>query len=391
MARTIDFTITSAVARVQGDTQRRRPLVERHEEIWAFLVPRLQEKQELCRSGWTPSDFIFQQAKHPMRVNLWSKLARSETPSYAHTLLHKAQNPKVRLSPLERLPPEMVAMILADSSLRRKDIVAFGLCSTSLWSHVLSHIEQQCRHKAAPWAGMELALIGTRLLGFPASFARDSLAWNSVGASNDINGQLSASDYAWSTLHLYTCPPATNCDVWLKVLRDQYEDLCVDAQFPLVFARSLTGAGLPWTLRNLDTLEYITCTCTVELKPSATKDEDCIYTRNAQDPGRDIRQGFVMQNGEVLGWLRVEDVIMSRICCSRAPLSINSSYPDHRKHVPKQGPWAGHRFDIVASGTNGFHDTNGWTDLTEQVVQEAETLWPKIRSKGAAGVSSPDL
>ncbi|KAI9705162.1 MAG: hypothetical protein M1820_005309 [Bogoriella megaspora] len=301
-----------------------------------------------------------------MSVNLWSKLARPMIPGNMRLHPHLSGVSQIKLSALEQLPAEVIAMILASSNLEKKDVVAIGLCSSYFWLHVRSHIERQIRSEAAPWAGMELALLGTHLIDLPASFINDSLARSSVGPLHDFNEQGGARDYIWSTPILYTSPLSDIRDGWIKALRDQCGKFCHDVQSRLAYAQDIAGIDLPWALRNLDTFEYITCTC--ELTPDPSEDE-CLYTREATEQGRNAWQGYVTQNGKVLRWLRVDDVIVSRICWSKPP-----SAPGPRidsQHIPKQGPWAGHRFDIVAFGSKEFSDTDGWTDITEQVVLAA--------------------
>ncbi|KAK5730721.1 hypothetical protein LTR15_000659 [Elasticomyces elasticus] len=63
------------------------------------------------------------------------------------------------LSPMEGLPCEMISTVMAEMS--PKDIIALGMCSQTLWSHTIAHVEQDVKQAAAPWAGKPLLCTGT--------------------------------------------------------------------------------------------------------------------------------------------------------------------------------------------------------------------------------------
>jgi hypothetical protein len=133
-------------------------------QFWQILAPRLKQCQKLSplndNNTNSPQDILFMKEKS---WDAWSKLAKPVESG----LLRVSRGPRpsscranIAASRLECMPAELLKMVFGDGTLEKQDVVALGLCSQSLWLHMLRHVESAYRKFAAPWAGIEIACTG---------------------------------------------------------------------------------------------------------------------------------------------------------------------------------------------------------------------------------------
>ncbi|MCJ1458681.1 hypothetical protein MMC28_009055 [Mycoblastus sanguinarius] len=273
---------------------------------------------------------------------------------------------KTEMSRLELMPTELLAMVLGSSSLKRKDIIALGLCSEVLWTHVLRHAEKDTRTAAAPWAGAEIACTGTRLTDFPEPFANLDLAKSLVDESEVgrvcSTGERSARDVYLAALKHFDIPsedPENDWRLALDVLHTAQNNipkprLCKMSDELLSMTSRMPFSSLiaPWILRNLTTKEYVRC---------------CPRSESGK------RQGYV--DDPEVNRLRIDDILVMRIFwTTRRPR------PRMKHNEIYRGQWAGHCFDIVELREENLATGDEWKDVTKSVVQEAQKLYGRYCS-----------
>ena len=342
-------------------------------ELWQILIPRLRETRFLT-NPWrssklipiTPGKLVFIDHISTF-LNVWPKLAKPVPSTSPHIFdrtsdgAHEVTN----LTSLESMPAELIAIVLEEVSTDKRDVLAFGLSSRYLWPHILSHVERSCRTEAAPWVAMEIACTERKLPDMPDSFQKGRLAWNSI--KQPFNDRLwpvvyfsesARREYKTSEEYLtlewlkilLNFPRETSCFSKQSYLDDQLVSAC-NMPFP-------NDTRLSWVFRNLDTHEYFQCACVSERRGYS------LETGSARSIDLEYKRGFVRLNGEILKWLRIEDVLPTRICWGHKP--------SWDPHIKPQGPWAGHCFDIVAMGFSDFPNAEGWMDITADIVMYAK-------------------
>ena len=298
----------------------------------------------------------------------------------AHKPRTTATRGEVQLSRLEYLPAELLALVLVDHSLEKADVLAVGLCSQSLWSSVLQHIENECQtRKAAPWADMEIAFGPCTGILFSPSFYRNGQAHNSVNAARVALGPGAYTDVpqeideaALSNFHEPEDPEIA----WrkgFKALTTSTRHASKDYLAQMIQELHRSSSRLhpscspttPHRVRNLTTKEYVRC---------------------HPGPGAPRTRGYVSHPSAL--WLHIEDVLLMRTCWGVEGFPLGDAFSElgHGR-----GVWAWHRFDIVVSpraegddkgevayGGGQDEEEEGWKDVTEEVVEEACQLWRKI-------------
>ena len=342
---------------------------------WHIVAPRLKVRLEIKNKNdyiyalhdSSPSSILF----NDQSWDAWSKLARpalfvpgkENTRTVTRSMVRR-RPVTFQLSKLESLPSELLALILEDSSLEKEDVLALGLASETLWSHVVHHVRQDCLRAATPLAGVEIACVGTHLLDLPDAFRKGDLFRLSVPDQNrwDI---VEARNMNWEATEHYTCLTPSPGTLWTTafdatstttsgVSSSLSKKLFAELASNWLFVGTTTSLALkaPWVLRNLTTKEYVHCRT-----------------------GSTVKHGYVTHPDAEN--LRVDDILLMRICWTRDdvyPLnnSAKARQPYHR------GKWAGHCFDIVplsqlASGifSDPENKSSEWKDCTDEIVKEA--------------------
>jgi len=336
---------------------------------WHILAPRVRKVHRLTMDNRkvhgtsSPTEFLF---NNKNSWNAWSKLAIPAAPRRARApraLSRRARRP-CSLSGLESLPSELLASIIEDSALEKRDLVALALASTTLWAHVLSHVEKECSLAKPPMAGVELACTGTYLVDLPELFAKDDLAKSSVEFQQS-RYMCEARTINFAALSAYEAVEETIEEAWRFEWKMHAEFL---EEFPVRLAKTLKtgflgrcdafrghGAGSLWVLRNLTTREFVRCRA--RKGPSGVR-------------------GYVDCGVEV----RVDDVLLLRICWTAVGVG-----GDWEGLGIYRGKWAGHCFDIVPR--ERLEGVEGWRDCTEEVVEQAKEVAENMRPLGMASIT----
>ena len=340
-----------------------------YSQVWNILVP--QRREYYTPTELAPADSWYLSGR---TISFWAKLAR---PAYACRSPSNASRTtatgETRLSTLESLPVEVLAMILDDSALSKQDIIALGLSSKHLWQQTLLHIRHSRRTQAPRWAGMELACVGSYLRSLPKAFEDYAHMFNFKvrydTLSSDITASNFCSDWYWTTLREFAQPPSQTAELqWMEALKAESEKIrklspSYERDIVSIFAEpSFDDPKLTWVLRNMTTREYFTCGCvsgTRTAPPEGYKGPPVEFLNPEDSLSSNARQGYVVSNGHLLPTLPIEEVLLERI--QWGGFSPGTA--------PKRSSWAGHAFDIVALGSSDFPDADGWQDITTDVVQ----------------------
>lgn len=207
-------------------------------------------------------------------------------------------------------------------------------------------------------AGVEIACTGSYLTDLPESFTRDDLARSSVQIQ--AGGLMcEARKINWAASRSYDAVAETPEESWWTAWQLEHgrfaryqERLHRSMSVELLASCSALRGSKPdalWVLRNLTTQEYVLC------KPG---------------DGLQGQRGIVhCDDGRVK--LRVDDVLLMRICWTRTP--------DERQGLEIfPGKWAGHCFDIVQ--WEQLDGVEGWYNCTREVLDEARVLAEKVLS-----------
>jgi len=140
----------------------------RSSQKWVLLSPDLGQRQGLIEGAVpyghdNPANFMSQDL-------IWDAFQKLAKPSIDRNAFNDWNQDLIAssagVSPVERMPAELLAMLLAQSSFTARDILAFGVCSKTLWQHVILHIHQDNRQSAS-WADKPLLCAGTWLTDLP--------------------------------------------------------------------------------------------------------------------------------------------------------------------------------------------------------------------------------
>ena len=329
---------------------------------WQILAPRLQQIHQLKSSG-TPSRVSF-----PIHFLLsedsswgaWSKLARPVPAANRQITRRHIATRRIAPSQLESMPAEILAMILSCPELLKDDIISLGLASETLWLHAFQHIEAEChRFTVAPWAGTEVACIGTYLTDLPESFDKDDLAKDSVTVYK-FGQMCMARKINWAAKRAYQDPGEAAEVTWQRAFQAQAQDVTSipdsrlsqmsDDIYSISSRFGVSYLTTRWVLRNLTTREFVYCVP----KLDAHGKRGCVDYPNGD-------------------WLSIDDAIMMRTCWTCRSLTYDG------QEVDLNGPWAGHCFDIVALDEDKSVTGDEWIDATEAVVDEAQQLLNPVK------------
>ncbi|KAF7303361.1 hypothetical protein MIND_00563900 [Mycena indigotica] len=109
-------------------------------------------------------------------------------------------------------------------------------------------------------------------------------------------------------------------------------------------------------LRNLTTCQYV--------RQAALEEMQARYRESEE-----LRAPFYTKASVLLWETHLGDLLYCQICWSLDP-SVSMRY--EKIH---QGPWAGHRFDIVGAEWLEQTEKEGWVDASEETVDELEAIW----------------
>ncbi|KAJ7650860.1 hypothetical protein FB45DRAFT_26978 [Roridomyces roridus] len=246
---------------------------------------------------------------------------------------------------LLKMPKELIVEIfsLCDDTLQ---VIYLGLTCQDLWE-----IARHQLYRRIATAAAELSWAGDRVICIGDYLDMDDLPENLLTADEkeEFQEYESLYEYPWSKARV----------VGQREPLEIMEELGVH-KFPMDFLydmdysvfRSLVDWSfeLPWigtttVLRNLSRRQFVRGAALEEWKE----------TTDINDTGR----------------ITVNEIVLSRICCSSDP-SVSMAYEGdlHR------GVWAGDRFDFVpCEWVDELKEDEGWTDVSDEVLKEIGEIW----------------
>ncbi|KAK5170987.1 uncharacterized protein LTR77_004131 [Saxophila tyrrhenica] len=362
---------------------------------WTLMVPTLEEQYDLtevidCRNSYTMS---LQFLKEDFTFDAFDRLARHESgtkrdPTESYRNLHTRRS-SASSSAIERLPPELMSMVLSDPDLSSNDIVSLGLASNALWVLFLAHAQQIRRMQS--WAGKPLLCTGTYLMSVPPAIhtmfpnfkTEEEEFFNRPGRGlrgAPCRGMCPARKWNWNARNKFVersklslkdelvsafiavSPKSNIRAVDLATLRHTIEWTLSAHDVPKPLSKQQqraqkaraarcrpTPTPTHWVLRNMTTREY------------AVLKQAHIY--------RSERNYFHISG---LPFLSVDKALLMRV--TWADDSDEDDYTGRDESVAekslKQGSWAGHCFEIVNMRVDASHE--GWSNVTKELREEAK-------------------
>lgn len=332
----------------------------RSPEEWHILAPVLEQQYDLTDSRTNVETVLGGEATW----NAFDKLV-VRTPADAKSIVKilsklSRTSQTTPVSPLEALPNELMAIILSDQFLDASDIVALGLCASTLWRQCLNHIRTAATK--APWAETPLICTSTYLNSLPStmydvipSFEEDHRRWYAappLQPSPSIKrGMCPARQRNWIAVSTYTNLTHTRRSTWLYAFGTAASTANIDmhAAEKKVLRESLASTlpsdvpsvGTEYLLRNHTTHECLAFDSVPD--PASCQDQQILQVKGLPEYTLDIAL--------VLLTVWTAGQIFRR---SEGPGSLS-------------GKWAGCKFDLVEAGDGS---EKGWTNVTEEMVRE---------------------
>lgn len=268
-----------------------------------------------------------------------------------------------RVSPLERLPTELLNQIFDSTELPPEDLVALGVCSKTLWLQVLAHVRQDYRKAAAPWAQKPLLCSGTWLTDLPPAIYEqfpDEQVYERQYRNRNGRwyGPCPARKWNWAGVGGYADVEGKDCrKTWLAALNalswsKEVVPTVMDtlrSSLEAVLYRDSCVAQRNWVLRNVTDHQYVR----LKLDRPRLGEATHVHVRGAPR-------------------LSLDQALILRACWGAA-----DGYPrqqDEKNDTLLRGEWAGHRFEVVE---DSVAIEAGWKDVTAEIIKE----W-KVWSEG---------
>lgn len=240
-----------------------------------------------------------------------------------------------KLSLLEKLPVELLSITLSDGTLSEQDIIGLGACSKTLFTHVLSHIRQQCRKAAAPWAATPLACTGSWLMDLPPALYEHfpeqvPLEHKYQTRSGKWYGACPARRFNWHAVDSLDVDGQDGGEVWLKAFMSAS---WTEQNPPAVIHQLRRGIETTlraqvadtqrhWILRNLTAHQYVR----LKFNKSRESHEAHVHVQGA--PRLTLDQAIVLR----ISW-GAKDGCRDRV--------------EAHEEALLRGSWAGHCFDVM--------------------------------------------
>lgn len=308
------------------------------------------------------------QANSPVRIG-----PEMDDANASNNRLH----PNLSLSLLERLPAEILALIVGAENLDQKDIVNLGLSSRTLWQHVLLHIRLDYVRDSGSLIGTEIACVCDVRTHLPQAFRRDTYQLidkiiRRRMRQRELTPLFSNKELDRNPLNyrLYRAG-STALEDWLQMLNEACEqesgDGC-DGRQPQwntgrLAAEMKDACAVPpfvnptdsrcWILRNQTTHEYVRC------RP--------IPPGKGETSGSQIHRASYIDHPSS-NVVTIQEALLWRIQCSDASAGLYGL--NHLGKYFGGGTWAGHCFDIVPRETHDHEmrmSTVNWFDITDDI------------------------
>ena len=342
---------------------------------WQLIAPRIKQSKPLDTDERVWSTSIHDAVFNPKGVfDAWSKLAQPVIPSTSakatpspSASTAEANKHTVR-SGMEKLPVELMLMILESGDLSKSDIMALALASPALRPIIISHIRSSYMKVAAPWAGTPIAVLGNYSLDLPPSFMEDGevfetfATWPQVQATTPRwrRPKNPARRYFWRCAE-FSKPvtPQTEEQGWTDALtelgnQNTHYSLEEIGDIDDQLSRSiLFPEDKEWVLRNLTSKEYYVPQPFPKAR-NKPRTRLCSFNHYPNEIMETARP-------DVLGF---DHVLLLRTCWT-------SIYG----RSERKGKWAGHCFDIVTADAFDHEGREGWVDVSKKLLKEAKVYW----------------
>lgn len=278
---------------------------------------------------------------------------------------HTASATPPRLTPLERLPNELLELIL-DSMMKSKlSVLALGLASTTLYPKILGRIHRDYGHsKIASWAGKEIGFYGRSAPVPPATLLKFRLHLDSFSPKEEIGPWY----HDWTAVS--TQPEFT----WRRILADaqgRWEELSksvwrhVDQDLSQEY---MYPQNRVWVLRNLSKRQYVRSNRLEPLK--AILDDELLPARFRTPRKHGVTGPFSTQSRDgSLDPLTLPQVFIV--------LTAYSAHPDWREEMFQHhsGPWVSDTFEVLPLEEHLQRASSlDWQDVSIEVAADVGHL-----------------
>ncbi|OAK93855.1 hypothetical protein IQ06DRAFT_353910 [Phaeosphaeriaceae sp. SRC1lsM3a] len=293
-------------------------------------------------------------------------------------------NPR-RLSPLERLPNELVELVLDCFIEDRLAVLALGLASPILYPNVLACIHRDYAiGRVASWAGKIVGFYGDESPVAPA----DIPAFE--GNGNDYFPW--SVDQWWKGWETVSMQPeqqwheslAEARHHWEHLESARWEDIDQDLSQIYMYTQDQT-----WVLRNLTTRQVVRSDGL--FPPAAILDDELLtpkvrrprmfeWVRKIYDP---TKPGEVPPRVKAMDALSLPQIFLV--------LTAHSAHPGWRQEDIgfRRGPWVSHAFEVVSLDDHTEDPDSEWRDVTASVAADVGHLrWCAMQH---AALSQPDV
>ncbi|TKA62738.1 hypothetical protein B0A55_09041 [Friedmanniomyces simplex] len=323
---------------------------------WEAFYVKGRDHERSVVTGRLTGDVMADEGVEGHSFGAFEKLARLPSRPPANLIYMNGRTRTSPLSAIEKLPSELIGLILGDTDISPKDVIAFGMCSSELWSQTLSHIQRDIRDSTAPWAGKPMLCTGTWLTTLPPAIYE--LYPKEIEAESNYQTQIAqvpapvpGAGVGRGHRGRYEDVEGMDCrQKWLDTLRISI----LGAELsPSVSGKLRSDVGMvvgnrasvehnDWILRNLTTQQYVR----LQLRRSEQGGSTQVYVAGAR-------------------WLSLDQALILRICWG-PPKGDPGESGKSAKLL--QGAWSGHCFEVVedAGGVPGAE----LKDVTAELVEE---------------------
>ncbi|CAK1356563.1 unnamed protein product [Cercospora beticola] len=351
---------------------------ERAPQRWSIHVPELKHELQMSLSPGWEEKYTLTEAfvnkkwrfgafeKLLRRTNVPTKLSCDDegscdqvggVPSQLIPAIAKETKP---LAPIERLPVELLNIVLDDPDLDKKDRIALGCCSITSWIFVKAHILADCKRNRISWAGKSLICTGTWLSDLPTSivelfpdYVEEQKDWNARTHGHHVGARYGPCparmwNYRQSDESVEVEPESVE-EEWMSALESWTSRFGEDVPWKVLEAdlkRALRADSGLWNagpksfvLRNLTAGEKVLL--------------DVAHPNGSTTCAKAVVKGYPD--------VSLDAALLTRICWGRGILR-------ERKHA--KGHWAGHRFEILPADVSEG-ETN-FVDVTDDFVKHSD-------------------
>ena len=254
---------------------------------------------------------------------------------------------------LERMPPELLSIVLLQAGLAKADLIGLALCSQSLWMSVAHHAHSNASSASGSWVDTPILCTGTYLTDLPVSLYEQFPEIKQQEKTFNGYGPCPPRRWNWAAISSYKNIAEDDVRLeWANAFAFHEVHSSIPAKLFIKLLRSffqhaLPGASLTngsnWTLRNLSAKQYVS-----------------LKVVNAEGVG-----SMIHVKGDPA--LSLDKALLLRICWT----SMNDwRGEDANVKQLRRGSWAGHRFDVVRAIDARLGED--WCDVTRDLVKEGK-------------------